>query len=271
MTPSTFGYMPTVRAGLPDAVRRRLDPQQRYGLRATLFGVALALVAIPFSTLLFQVLAKGPLTRWDGDVADRLNDVVHRSPTAVTVLEVVSWFGKPIWFYVLIGAAMLWTWRLGRHRLTLFLFVTCMGGGIVDSVVKIVVDRPRPVVDHPVHTAFGKSFPSGHSMTSVVCYGALLLVLMPVFRSVLARRIALAFTVVLCLAIGTSRLLLGVHFVSDVVGGFVLGLAWLAGAVAVFEIWRIEEGKSASEPLEEGVEPEAADDLREGMHAGTHR
>ncbi|MDX6659187.1 MAG: hypothetical protein QOJ55_9, partial [Solirubrobacteraceae bacterium] len=67
---------------------------------------------------------------------------------------------------------------------------------------------------------------------------------------------------VLVLAIGASRLLLGVHFVSDVVGGYVLGLAWLAGAVAAFETWRVDEGRPRSDPLGEGIEPEAA------AHAG---
>jgi undecaprenyl-diphosphatase len=70
--------------------------------------------------------------------------------------------------------------------------------------------------------------------------------------------VAVIATIVLVLAIGASRVLLGVHFVSDVVGGWVLGLAWLIGAVAVFEIWREEEGGPPVQPLEEGVEPGVA-------------
>ena len=150
------------------------------------------------------------------------------------------------------GAGVGWpsTWWSRRCR-----------GGLVDSAVKILVDRPRPEVDHPVHTAFGKSFPSGHSMSSTICYGALLLV----FLAVLHRRWrppAIAATVLLVLAIGSSRLLLGVHFLSDVLGGYALGLAWLVGATALFEVWRVEEGRRPSAPLEEGVEPEAAAALR---------
>jgi undecaprenyl-diphosphatase len=62
----------------------------------------------------------------------------------------------------------------------------------------------------------------------------------------------------LVLAIGASRLLLGVHFLSDVVGGYLLGLAWLCGATAAFETWRVERGRRPSHPLVEGVEPEEA-------------
>lgn len=251
-----------MRGGLPDAWRNRLDPEKRYEVRAILLGVAIALVAIPFATLLFQVLAKGPLTRLDGDIADRLNELVHESDAAVLALETISWFGKPIWFYVMIGTAILWVWRKGQHRLMMFLAVTTIGGGLVDTVVKIVVNRPRPVVDHPIHEAFGKSFPSGHAMSSVVCYGALYLVLVPAFRTLRGRHIALGATILVCFLIGTSRLFLGVHFLSDVLGGYVLGLAWLIGAVAIFEVWRKEEGKPVTDPIEQGVEPEAAPDLR---------
>lgn len=254
--------MPRMRAGLPDAIRSRLDPERRYELRALLFAIAIVLVAVPFSTLLFNVLGEGPLTRADGDVANRLNDLVHESPVAVRLLEVISWLGKPVWFYIVIGATVFWLWRRSQHRLIVFLVVTSVGGGLVDTAVKILVNRPRPVVDHPVHVAFGKSFPSGHAMSSLVCYGALLLVFLPVLRSQTARRIAVAGTALLILAIGTSRLFLGVHFVTDVIGGYVLGAAWLIGAVAVFEIWRAEEGKRETAPLSEGVEPESAPALR---------
>ena len=246
--------------GLPQTIQDRLDPTQRFGLRVTLFAVALVLVAVPFSTLTFLVLGEGPVTRFDGSVANWLNQAVHDRHALIDALETVSSLGRPVLLGVIVSAASVFVWRRGRRRLALFLVVTVVGGGLVDSAVKILVDRPRPIVDHPVATAFGKSFPSGHSMSSTVTYGALLLVFLPVLQK--RRRIAaLAAAVALVLAIGCSRLLLGLHFVTDVVGGYVLGLAWLAAAVAAFEIWRTEEGRRRTHPLTEGVEPEAARDL----------
>lgn len=223
----------------------------------TLFAVAIVLVAVPFSTLTFNVLAEGPLIRYDGSVADWLNRAVHDRPLVLEALEVISWLGKPLLLGIIVSAAAVFVWRRGRRRLAVFLVVTVVGGGLVDTAVKVLVDRPRPVVDHPIVTAFGKSFPSGHAMSSIVTYGALLLVFLPVLRG--RRRVAaIATTALLVLAIGSSRLMLGVHFVTDVVGGYVLGLAWLVAAVAAFEIWRTEEGRRRSHPLTEGVEPEAA-------------
>lgn len=249
-----------MRAGLPAAIRRRLDPTERYGLRLTLLGIAVVLVTVPFAYLLFEVLAEGPLTRMDGRVADALNHWIHERETLLHMLEIVSWLGKPLWLGVIVGIGAVYVYWRGRRKLAVYLAVTVIGGGLVDTAVKVAVDRPRPVVDHPIHTAWGKSFPSGHSMSSTITYGALLLVFLPILPR-RYRPIAMAATALLILAIGTSRLLLGVHFVTDVVGGYVLGLAWLTGATAVFSIWRREEGKPPVHAVE-GVEPEASEDLK---------
>jgi undecaprenyl-diphosphatase len=162
---------------------------------------------------------------------------------------------------VVVGAAALFLLKRGRPRLAVYLVVTAILGGLVDSALKVLVDRPRPLVDHPVATAFGKSFPSGHAMSSTVTYGALLLAFLPAIGA-RWRRVAVAVTALLVLLIGCSRLLLGLHFLTDVVGGYLLGLAWLAAATAAFAIWRVERGEQPVEPLEEGLEPDAGPQLR---------
>ncbi len=240
---------------LPPTIRRRLDPVQRYGVRLSLFGLALLLVAVPFGILLAQVVTDGPATRWDVDAAERLHEVVADRPAWVSALEVVSFLGKPIWLGAMIGGPTLWLLHRHRWHLSLFLVVTALGGGVVDTVVKVVVARPRPLLDDPVATARGKSFPSGHSMSAAVCYGALLLAF-GVLLSPSARRWAMGAVVALVGAIAASRLALGVHYVTDVVGGVVLGVAWLLASVAAWEIWREERGLERTEPLAEGVEPE---------------
>jgi undecaprenyl-diphosphatase len=131
---------------------------------------------------------------------------------------------------------------------------------LVDTIVKIAVDRDRPSLTEPIATAHGQSFPSGHSMTSVVAYGALVLIFLPVVRAAL-RRYLIAGAVVLCLAIGFSRLALGVHYITDVLGGFALGAAWLTASVAAFSVWRVERGRQPVHPTA-GLEPEAKKDLR---------
>lgn len=246
--------------GLPEGVAGRLGPLGRYELRATLFGIAVAFVGIPFGLLLHQVTTDGPFTALDDSAARRLNAEFHDSDVAITVLNAVSFLGKPIFLLFAVGLPGLWILRHGGRKLAVFLAVTCLGGGVVDTIVKVVVGRPRPEVDEPIIEAFGKSFPSGHSMQAMVCYGALLLVFLPLLHG-RAKTAAVTGTVLLVLAIGFSRLALGVHFISDVLGGYVLGAAWLAAAVAAFEIWREERGRRPTRPMAEGVEPEEAEEL----------
>jgi undecaprenyl-diphosphatase len=248
--------------GLSDGRAPRLDPLSRFSVRVVLLLGAAVLVVVPFATLLFEVVAKGPLVRLDGRVANRLNGWVSGHPLWVSVLKGVSALGGPPFLAALVAVGVAVVWRRGRVRLAVFLVATALGGSLLDSAVKILVDRPRPVVDHAIATARGKSFPSGHSMSSMVVYGALLVVFLPAVQGRGARRAVVAGAAAVILAVGSSRLLLGVHFVSDVAGGFVLGLAWLAGSVALFEAWRVEEGRPPSAPLAEGVEPEAGPALR---------
>ncbi len=245
--------------GVPSRLRSRLDPTERYSLRVVLVAVAIVLVAIPFATLLFQVVAEGPLTRVDGDVADALNGYVHERTLLLTGLKAVTFLGSTVWLTAVTAVAAVGVLRAGRSRLCVFLVVTCLGGAVVNYSVKLAVSRPRPVVDHVVAEASGKSFPSGHAMSSTVVYGSLLLVFLPVIGR-RYRPIVLAGTVILLAAIGFSRLALGVHYITDVLGGYVLGAAWLALSVAAFSIWRVERGRPPVE-IEEGLEPEAADGL----------
>lgn len=247
------------RTGARDAVRERLDPEQRYGLRVTLFAVAFLLTAVPFGWLLSQVGGDGWLVRADTAAARHLHEWVRRSPDLVVQLKILTSLGSPALFWLLVTPAVVLTWRRHHPRLAVFLVVTTLGGGLLDTAVKVAVDRPRPSLLDPVATAHGQSFPSGHSMSSTVVYGALLLVFLPLVARRL-RPVLIAAVALLVAGIGFSRLALGVHYISDVLGGYVLGLAWLSASVAAFSIWRVERGGPPVEVLE-GLEPEAAADL----------
>ena len=240
-----------------DALRRRLDPDARYGLRVTLFGLAFLLVAIPFGLLIEQIKNNRSLVRLDTSAANHLHGWVRGSDTLVTNLKILTFFGSPVWFYIIVIPAVIWVWRAGHPRLAIFLIVTTLAGGVLDTIVKEVVNRARPSLVDPVATAHGKSFPSGHAMSSTFTYGALILVFLPMIAK-RYRPLVIGGGVLLVVAICFSRLALGVHFITDVVGGVVLGLAWLAASTAAFSIWRVDRGRPPVE-VSDGVAPAVAD------------
>ena len=142
-----------------------------------------------------------------------------------------------------------------------YLVLTGLTGGIVDTIVKVAINRPRPMLGgcHVVGL-HGKSFPSGHMMTSTISYGMLLLVLLPLVRTTWRRRAAIGFVVFALLAIVVGRSAIGAHFLSDLIAGFLLGLLWLTVATWAFSRWRVDTGHAPAS-ASGGADPEAVDHL----------
>jgi membrane-associated phospholipid phosphatase len=139
-------------------------------------------------------------------------------------------------------------------RLALFVVITGVGSSLLNTVVKSSVHRLRPVLTDPVAREPGLSFPSGHARAAIVGYGVLLLVFLPILHGVW-RTVAVATAVFMVLAIGFSSIALGVHYLSDVIGGFILGAAWVAARAAAFNAMRVDRGRRAASPGE-GLEPD---------------
>lgn len=253
LTPATRrggGVLARWRAGF----RRRLDADARYGVRLVLFAVAFVLVAVPFGFLLGQVVTAGPLT----DADRSASEVFYRmsSPAwANHALEVVSFVGKPIFLSLVVIVPTLWLLRMREYRVASFLVITVVAGGLVDTALKAAIGRQRPLVSGAPPEAFGSSFPSGHAMSSLITYGAFVLIVLP-YLPKRARSWLIAGAALLVTAIGFSRLALGMHFLSDVIAGYVFGLAWLLASVAAFNVWRHERRQPEIHADTQGVEPE---------------
>ena len=231
--------------------------------RRTLAPLAIVTAAaLVFTLLLLLVrLRWAPLESADHGAATRLNSLVAGHPAVVDVVKAVTWLGSGGVLWTLIGAAVVVLAIRRRWRLATYLLVTGTGELVLDPVLKALVGRLRPVVAHPIAYGNGNSFPSGHALGSIVCYGALFLVFLPAVRGTW-RRVFTAVIVTLIAAIGISRLLLGVHYISDVLGGWALGITWLGVTAFAFELSRQVTGEPVTDPVTEGLEPEARDDLQ---------
>ena len=202
-----------------------------------------------------------PLESVDHGAAADLNSAVSGDKTLVSVIKAITWLGSDGVLWTVTGAAAVLLALRRRWWLAAYLLVAGAGALIMDPVLKSLVGRLRPVVAHPVAHGTGNSFPSGHSLGSIVCYGAILLVFLPAVRPGGGGATFIAVITALVALIGISRVLLGVHYLSDVLGAWALGITWLGITAFAFELSRQAAGEPVTDPLPEGLEPEARADL----------
>lgn len=237
-----------------------LRPYEHFAWRSLTGLVAIVAAGCGFGVLLLLVRSGWPpLISLDRGAVDTLNQAVAGHRIVVTALTAVTNLGaRAILFWlVTVSAAVMLIRR--QYPLTVYLVATGLGALALDPAIKMLVGRLRPMVPTPVTMAPGYSFPSGHTLDSTVFYGVMLLVFLPIIPRQL-RKPAIGLVIALLAAIGFSRVALGVHYPSDVIGGWLLGVAWLGVTAHAFGHWRAELGQPPRH-LSEGLAPEAAPQL----------
>lgn len=189
-----------------------------------------------FATLAWGIQPGGPVPALDARLAQTV--AAHINPATLPAWATFTHLGDTATQWALATAATLALGlRLG-WRPALGYAVLCATGGLWIQGLKLVFDRVRPQPWHelPMVTS-GASFPSGHSMGSMVVFGALLVLVWPHLRPGWPRALALVLAVGAIAGIGTSRVVLGVHWPSDVLAGWALGAGWVAVGVLVRGRW----------------------------------
>ncbi|MEU5913353.1 phosphatase PAP2 family protein [Micromonospora sp. NPDC047527] len=246
---STSGTRTLDTARHPSWRRRRLDPDQALGLRLTLAATAAFLVLVPFALLALLVLGVwAPLHRLDTTVTEALHDYALDHPAWVTLMRVWTEVFAPMPLRAAALLVVIWLLRRGARRLALWVTTTMVVGGSLGPLLKLLVGRDRPELLDPVARAAGYSFPSGHALNATLAAGVLLLVFLPYAGRGVSRVALWVAAVLVTVVTGLSRVALGVHFTSDVIGGWMLGVAVLAATTAAFTSWRAAPGEAAGGP-----------------------
>jgi undecaprenyl-diphosphatase len=150
---------------------------------------------------------------------------------------------------VIFAVGLLLSFR--RYRTAAFVVATALGGYLLSVGLKVLVDRQRP--PGGLIQVSGNSFPSGHSMLSAIIYLTLALIVSTVILRWRVRLYVIGSALVLVGLIGISRLYLGVHYLTDVAAGWLLGLAWAILCRWVEKRWVLRMERQAA--LINGNEP----------------
>ncbi|GAA1928381.1 phosphatase PAP2 family protein [Streptomyces durmitorensis] len=196
-----------------------------------------AVLCVPSLLLILLVeLEWGPLGTVDGDIARTTHRwaVAHDGLTHASRI-LTDWVWDPWTMRALCAVAVVWLALRGAYWLALWIAATCAVGTLVQQGLKAAVDKPRPTWPDPVDSAHFAAFPSGHAMTATVACGLFLWLLRTYGAGPAVWRTGVTITVVSVIGVGVTRIWNGVHWPSDVVGGWLLGALMVALAIATYE------------------------------------
>ena len=204
-------------------MRERFDRRTRGGFLLTASFLIVLVVGVVLGVLLDMIDEGSGLARLDESVARWGAD--HSTSDAVRVIEAVTQLGGTVVVTLVLAAVATFDY-VRRRNAEVFVFVAVVGIGVsvLNNALKLIVDRDRPQVLQLVSAA-GSSFPSGHSAAAAATWSAVALILSR-GRSPRVRAVLASVAAVVAIAVATSRTLLGVHWVTDVVAGLFVGWGW---------------------------------------------
>ncbi len=215
----------------PAFVRRRLDPTSTSGLALTVGAGAVVLGGVVFAAMAAMVATATGLAPSDQPI-ERWADA-QSTETVMQVLDVVTDLAStPIVAVILVLVGFVELRRLPSWQIVTFLVVVAAGQAVIITLLKALADRARPELN-PIAESLGPSFPSGHAASAAACFAAAAL-LLGRRRSPRTRAGIVGLAVGLAVGVATTRVLLGVHWLTDAIAGLAVGWTWFTLVAIAF-------------------------------------
>ena len=223
-------------SGFFDFVKNRLSPEGYLGIHLTAGLVVSAACILLFGKLTEEVINNEAIVSIDNWVLD--NILYFRTPFVNKIMVIITQIGE--WTTVFIVSVPIAIYMTVKKKVgsAIGYITTVAGGGGLDILLKHAIRRERPISDATLINVGGFSFPSGHAMLSVVFYGMIAYFLIR-YAKLWRTRILIAISAgFMMFLIGLTRLYLHVHYLSDVIAGYVGGLFWLTICITGLEIYK---------------------------------
>lgn len=213
------------------SVNHRSQPRIQFKGLVFVFLLAIFFICTFIFVNLAEELKEKDIFQFDMAIIQAVQSSISEMNTQVltVITEIGSVKGNMI-IIVLISLLLLFR----KHFVsTLFLILTTASGGLANHYLKWLFQRARPTIN-PLVQENGFSFPSGHSMSSFILYGVIMILVTRLTKSWILRVLTYLFCISMIFFIGYSRIYLGVHYPSDVLAGYAAGGAWLAIFATIF-------------------------------------
>ncbi len=213
-----------------------LSPKTNSATRKTypaLYLVIFVLLSL-FVLIAVSVITRSIITVYDQEIIVNVHEhlIAWLTPMVMAITSIGN--AGSAWIISILIAIVIFC--LGKKKESYFVVFSTAGAATLMNLIKAYVHRPRPELLNPLFIEPGFSFPSGHALVSTCLYGSLAILIWKQ-KWPLKLRVALCTIIaIMILLVGLSRVYLGVHYPSDVLAGFILGLAWLGICLIVYRM-----------------------------------
>lgn len=196
-------------------------------------ALIISIISLAGFAFLATMVTYDKIIRFDSIVISFIQG--FEAPTLTVIMKLLTSIGSTVSIVPLSLLILLFLYKVLKHRSELILFVAVMvGSNILFLLLKLYFHRARPDL-HRLIEVSGYSFPSGHATNACSLYGILTFLLWKHIRTRLGRTILIVLSVMMILAIGVSRIYLGVHYPSDILAGYFLSILWLTTAIWFYQ------------------------------------
>lgn len=206
-------------------------------------------ILLLLSVIVFTIGFMVVIQMWKGNEVVYFDKVVidfiqaRISPNLTKGMEWITFFGSFKWISIGSIVVIIWLMIYKRGKYSIFFIFTIVSGVMLNRVLKEIFQRERPDI-HPLIHQGGYSFPSGHSMNSFVFYGLIAFLLFELLKHKFSRILGISLAMLSVLLIGISRIYLGVHYPTDVIGGYFIGAVWLFISIFLYQdVWHLIKKK----------------------------
>lgn len=217
-------------------LKKRLTPDEKFGLYLTIGFVFAAYFIYLFFGVVLDTIGQQPLIQADLRIINLVQ--IFRSPLFNQAMLYITYLGngQMVFLTLFLAGIILVIYKRWYYLITLL--VSVIGGEAFIWIVKMLLKRPRPDLANALIYEKSYSFPSGHAFIAFALYGLLAYYIFHKVKGRIYKALIIAFYILLVLAIGFSRVYLGVHWASDVLASYAGGAAWLTILVTNLEIRR---------------------------------
>ncbi|MEH7155029.1 phosphatase PAP2 family protein [Neobacillus drentensis] len=201
-----------------------------------LIAFSISVVSIIGFSLISLFISDQKIIHFDRVIIDKIQG--QETAILTKVMKIFTFIGSAPFVIVLSLFMLFFLYNVLNHRVELILFVAAIAGSaILNAILKNLFQRVRPDL-HRLINVEGYSFPSGHAMNAFTVYSIISFLLWRHISNRLGRMTLIIVSSVMILAIGISRIYLGVHYPSDIIGGYFASGFWITTAILFFQYYQ---------------------------------